>query len=133
MGDLCPLPLSRRNGQRKVLPSSDAPDKASQEPLPPEQAEERHAVLPQLGRSKERRLDGVGAHHQQERPVLDLGCRLCGLGGLEEGVVEDGARGDEGAPRDERDERGADGVACDAVWSALQGEGGDLDGLGVLG
>lgn len=128
-----PLPLSRRNSQREMLPSSDAPDEASQHPLPPQQAEERDAVLPELGRGEQRRLDGVGAHHEQERPVLDLCGRLSRLGGLDEGLVEDGARGDEGAPRDERHQRGAEGVAHDPAGLVLQGEGGDLGGFWVLG
>ena len=87
-------------------------------------------MLPQLGRGEEQRLERVGAHHHQEGPVLDLVSCLGGLGGLDEGLVDDGARGDEGAPREERHQRGAEGVADD---TALEGEGRDLDGLGALG
>lgn len=81
-----------------MIPRKHTPDKASQEPLPPQDAEEGHAVLPQPDRGEEWRLKHVAADHEEERPVLDLGCRLSRLGGLDEGLVEDGARGDEGAP-----------------------------------
>lgn len=116
-----------------MLPSSDAPNEASHEPLPPQHAEERHTVLPELDRGEQRRLDRVGAHHEQERPVLDLDRRLGRLRRLDEGVVDDGARGDEGAARDERHQPGEEGVAHDAAGLILEGEGRDLDGLGVLG
>ena len=113
-------------------PSIESPNEASQDPLPPQHTEERHTVLPQLCGSKERRLDAVGDHHKKEDPVLDLDGRHNGLGGLDEGLVEDGARGDEGAPRAQGHHDGDGGVGCYAAGLVPQGKAGDLDWLGVL-
>lgn len=129
---LRPLALGGSHSHREMLPRSDPPDETGHRPLPPQQAEEGHAVLAELGRGEQRDLEGVGAKDEHEGVVLDLCGRHGGLGGLDEGLVEEGARLDEGAPRDEGHQDGAGGVACYAAGHAPEGEGGDLDGLGAL-
>lgn len=113
-------------------PRAEPRKEDAQRPLPPQGAEEGHAVLLQPQGGEERHLDRVRPDDEEKGPVLNLGGRLSRLGGLEQGVVDDGARGDEGAARDHQHQQRAYGVARD-VARVLEGERGDPDRLGVLG
>lgn len=127
---LNPLSLRQPDRSRKVLPRRDAPDEAGGSPLPPEAAEERHAVLPEPGEGEHGHLAGVCAPEQEEGPVLNLGGGQGRLGGLDEVVVDRRPGGDELAAGREPQRDCADGHERDVA--SRYGEGRDLDWVGVL-
>ena len=92
---LDPLRIFRLNRSGEMVPRELSSQEARDSPLPPEGAEERHAMLPELRGRKQRHLERMHADEDEERPVLDVLGRQRRLGALEQVVVDRGAGGDE--------------------------------------